>query len=82
MAEWYLTDKPIILICINDSYSCINNTVVKSGWQCYTKQLDFGGSYLNWVGIFINDIYYGAHRSENFVSLAMWRDMRIDQILD
>jgi hypothetical protein len=37
-----------------------SNILVKSGSECVTKQLDFGASYLNWVGIFCDGKYCGA----------------------
>jgi hypothetical protein len=88
MAEWYLSDKPIRLICIRNSWSCItdnyaySNIFVECDSECFTKQLDFGASYLNWVGIWCGDKYCGAHQSDRFISLFKFRDERIRSILD
>ena len=91
MDELYLSDKPVVLMCIKNSYSCNTGSVIGynygniqilCGQRCLTKQLDFGSSYLKWVGIFIDNKYYGAHLAKNFINLAIFRDNRIDQILE
>ena len=87
MAEWYISNSPIILMCIKNSHSCAtncynySNIIINNGQQCYTKQLDYGEDYLKWIGIFVDGVYYGAHRADNFVNLIEWRNMRIEQIL-
>jgi hypothetical protein len=82
MAEWYLSDESLFLNCVKDSCSCDFVFFVKSGDRFTTKQLDFGSSYLKWVGIFCDGKYCGAHPAINFMLFGVWRSMRIDQILE
>ena len=84
MTDYYISNEVPILICINDSISVISNkfTNIKIGSLCNTKQLDFGASYLNYIGVFIEGVYYGAHSTKNFVTLGEFRNMRILEILN
>lgn len=72
----------IRLICIKKSYSINGHLFITEGQVCFTPIYDFGASYLNWVSIYINNDYFGAHRACNFMTMAEWREKRIDEILN
>ena len=76
----------IKIYCIKTSYSYDNN-IIKYGEECFTPINDFGHDFVNWISVYTYDvhreiIYRGAHWCKNFGTLAQWRDVQIEQILN
>lgn len=69
------------IFCLKTSYSCYNDKRIEYGAECFTPINDFGFGYINWISVYINGVYMGAHKAENFGTLAEWRNMQIDEIL-
>ena len=76
----------IVIYCIKNSYSFDGN-IVKYGEQCFTPINDFGKDFVNWISVYSYDVhrvivFRGAHKAKNFGTLAGWRDVQIDKILE
>lgn len=87
----------IIIYCIKDSCACyLKNTIysvsdskgqcINFGEKCTTPIDDFGYDFINWISVYKDNKYYGAHNPRNFGTLeqykACYRNMQIDLILE